>query len=348
MINNYPQHKIYRDKALEYSNDLDKASEYLEKVDLERLDYQHKVFMSGVYMKLGILDEGFKLYQNRIRNDKYDDSIFKFDKNKYWNSEITTDKTICIVAEQGFGDFIMWARYLLLFNNTKILLYLPDPFYKKIIPVLDFLFKQCALHNKLEISDTVGNYNYWVFLADLPYRFKTTLDNWPKFRTYIHAEKKYIDKWKKLLGNMNKENIYKENEYKLIAFNLTGMDGSKDSRRLELKNFNIVLEKKGYKFINLNLDFPVHHKNVLELPKLDQDYAFCDTVAIMTLVERVISVDTSIIHVAGAMNMPATLILGVDSEWRWFLNRSDSPWYPSLTLFRQSEKDNWDGLEKIL
>jgi len=70
--------------------------------------------------------------------------------------------------------------------------------------------------------------------------------------------------------------------------------------------------------------------------------AFMDTAAILENLDLVISSDTAIVHLAGALGIPCWVVLGVSPDWRWLLDREDSPWYPSLRLFRQIERGNWD------
>ena len=81
---------------------------------------------------------------------------------------------------------------------------------------------------------------------------------------------------------------------------------------------------------------------ILELPDVDSSSgAFMDTAAIMQQLDLVISSDTSIVHLAGALARPTFLVLGVVPDWRWMLDRRDSPWYPSLRLFRQQRFGDW-------
>ena len=84
-------------------------------------------------------------------------------------------------------------------------------------------------------------------------------------------------------------------------------------------------------------DLPTSHRSANEL----QDFA--DTAAVVALLDRVIAVDTSVAHLAGAMGKAVDLLVPFSSDWRWLIDRSDSPWYPTMRLFRQSAIGDWDG-----
>ena len=207
-------------------------------------------------------------------------------------------------------------------------------YYKKIIPILDFVLRITAGSNKLYIVDEVKDYDYWIFLADLTFIYNIHLKNWVNFYTYIKPVDTYVNLWKDRLKYYNK----------LVGVNFTGYDGLNDKRRIDLKDIKPVLDLPNINFINLNLNHDINHPNIIKHNfTLDENESFIDTAAIMKSLYLFITVDTSLVHLAGAMNIPTILLCIKDSDWRWF-NSSKSPWYPSLKIFRQKNANNWEGI----
>lgn len=335
--NIYQKNKELRNLALKIGtdyNDNETANEYLNQITINQNDsYTEYLYLGGIYMHLGMLDKCWKYYKYRTNDPVYSTIKKKFDSNKEWNKQNIEGKNIYILMEQGIGDCIMWIRYLPLIKNANIYLYVTS-FYKKIIPLLDYVLKITAANNKLFIVDIIKEYDYWIFLADLTYIFDIHFKNWIEFYTYIKPNEIYVKLWSDRLKKYNK----------LIGINCTGFDGSKDKRRIDFKNFKCILDIHNINFINLNINYEIDHPNVIKHNYiLDQDQSFIDTVAIMKCLDLFITIDTSLVHVAGAMNIPTILLCIKDSEWRWF-NSSKSPWYPSVKIFKQKSINNWDGL----
>ena len=318
---NYETNKAIRLIAMELGNDYnekEKAEEYLKKIDVKTLTEKDKMLLSGVYLNLGLLEKGFDFYRFR----KHDYQI-PFDRKKEWNKENLTGKKIYIVAEQGIGDCIMWARFLPLLKNTNIFFYVSNQFHKNIIFLLDYVLKLTARNNNVHVVDYITDYDYFIYLADLTYIFKVHFDNWVPFYTYIQSDTKFTKLWKEKLPK-NK---------KLIAINCTGIDGQQDHRKIEFHEIMPLLECDQFVFININIDFKVQHRNVLNF-ELDKTQPFIDTCAIIHCVDLVVTIDTSIVHLAGAMNAKTLLLLKKNSEWRWFDDKV-SRWYPAVTILKE-------------
>jgi len=114
--------------------------------------------------------------------------------------------------------------------------------------------------------------------------------------------------------------------------------------------FKPILDKQGFKFININIekDCKINHSNIIDLnSSLDKKFAFADTSAIMALSDKIITVDTSIVHLSGAMNCDTILLLNHDSEWRWFTNTEHSQWYPSIKIVRINKETKHLIIDKI-
>ena len=183
---NYEANKAIRLIALELGNqynEKEKAKEYLKKIDIQTLTEKDKMLLSGVYLNLGFLKEGFEFYRFR----KHDYHI-PFDLTKEWNKQDITGKKLYIIAEQGIGDCVMWARFLPLLKNTNIFFYVSNQFHKNIIFLLDYVLKLTARNNNVHVIDHIVDYDYFIYLADLTYIFNVHFDNWLPFYTYIHSD----------------------------------------------------------------------------------------------------------------------------------------------------------------
>jgi hypothetical protein len=320
-------------------NDIETAKTYLKQINVDELNNKDKLFLGGVYLNLGLLNLGWKYYKYRHFKNDYQNNINLFTKEKEWNRQNINGKKLYILAEQGIGDCIMWSRYIPLIKNAEIYFYVPDKYWKNIIPLLDYILRITASNNKVIVTDNVNDYDYWIYLSDLTYINNITFNNWLPFYTYIKPNLQYVNLWKTRLN--------KYTDRKIIGINCTGMDNQEDHRQIYYSNIKVLLDCEEYYFINLNINNPIKHSNIIANEyKLDQNEAFIDTAAIMHNVDIVLTVDTSIVHLAGAMNIKTILLCIEDCEWRWF-NDTKSKWYPSVNIFRQ-KNNKWLGLNEYV
>lgn len=339
----YTIHHAYRDIALTIGHsNIKLALSYIDKISTEvetASDIDHnkeKLYLGGIYMRLGILEKAWPLYRYRTQDSIYNSLKSPFEAHREWKGGNIRGKTLCIILEQGIGDCIMWARYLPMISGAHIHLYVPYSYWKKIIPLLDKVLRICAGKNKLTITDTVIEHSYWCFLADLTDIFKVTLKNWPKFYPYINVTPNKVQHWQQRLASYRMEGRL------LIGLNASGFDGASDVRRITKTDLLPILDRGDIAYINLNIAHTIDHRNVISFKDIDQETAFLDTAAIMRCVDHVLTVDTAIAHIAGAMNVPTTLLLTNPAEWRWFLHLGACPWYPSVSYYRQPKPGVWD------
>jgi hypothetical protein len=181
---------------------------------------------------------------------------------------------------------------------------------------------------------------YQAALLSLPYICHTTLETVPADMPYLSAEPGLIDAWGKELEALPGFKIG-------IAWQ--GSKGYQDDayRSIKLANFEALSKVKGVR-INLQKGFGLEQLSearsmgIIDFGKrLDEQGGFLDTAAIMKHLDLVITPDTSIAHLAGALDVPVWVALGKAADWRWLLGRDDSPWYPSMRLFRQKKRGEW-------
>jgi hypothetical protein len=278
-------------------------------------------------------------YEIRWKN-KANNLIDKFKKLQLWIGQFSIkDKTIIMYHEQGMGDSIQFFRYVQMVLNlgARIILSVPAP-----LKVL-FEFNTAAT--------VVENLNEDGVMADcrcplmsLALAFRTTLSNIPSQISYIKADETKIQFWKNRLAFINGPKVG-------IAWSGNPNQGNDRNRSIKLSHILPYLPNE-LSYISLQKEVRDYDKDTLFKSTIChfggdiQDFA--DTAAICDLVDLVVSVDSSVAHLSGAMGKPTSILLPFDPGWRWLLNRDDSPWYQSVKLFRQDSDCSWDPVFKRL
>jgi hypothetical protein len=264
-------------------------------------------------------------------------------------------KTLLLHAEQGFGDTIQFVRYASLAaeRGANVILevqwelksllsrmkgasaVLAQPKEKTVGSRIDGAPVPLAREEDLPAFDCHCP------LLSLPLAFKTELTSVPAPIPYIHADPGRLKRWKGRLRHQ--------------GFPLVGIAWSGSPTHWEDHNRSIALGRllplltEPFGFVSLQKTMsPRDAKVARDLPGLihfgDDLADFEDTAAIIESLDLVITVDTAVAHLAGAMGKPVWLILAHAPEWRWLLDREDTPWYPNMRLFRQPRLDDWESV----
>lgn len=263
-------------------------------------------------------------------------------KEKKWQREQLHGKHLLLWAEQGLGDSIMMLRYLPLlktkFGATKVSVHVPQGLLR------------LAEHNFDEIKfitsppeNTINhsNIDFHCSLMSLPFIFFTTTDTVPYSSPYIAVPEQEKEKWKNRLENISGRKIG------LVWSGFHGMPLD-DLRSIPFETLQPLINYPDTAFFSLQIDPEAKLEiiktgvNVIDL--LDQHTSLTETAALIQNMDLVISVDTALAHLAGAMGKPVWLLNRKTSEWRWLKNRHNSLWYPSMKIFTQSELGNWNDL----
>jgi hypothetical protein len=187
-------------------------------------------------------------------------------------------------------------------------------------------------------GEPVPNFDYQCSLLSLPLAFGTTLDSIPPPPRYLAADGERRARFAALLGPRTKPRIgiawsgnpgHKNDHNRSIAFDRLSPLLSRDADWIALQNAVRPSDAAALQACGRLGVFA------------DQLNDFADTAALLDLMDLVITVDTSIAHLAGAMGKPVWIMLPFSPDWRWMLKRRDSPWHPSARLFRQSEIGDW-------
>ena len=248
-----------------------------------------------------------------------------------------TGRRILVFSEQGLGDAIQFSRFAgaLAQRGDKITLLVPAR--------LRALLSQLpSIEVVSEISDK-EHFDVWAPLMSLPRYLNFTPDTVPPMTApYLRADAARMERWDAHL---------KDAGFRVGICWQGNPDGSIDSgRSIPLDKFAVLAAVPGVRLISLqkgagteqisDVGFAVEHFAQMD----DGADGFLDAAAIIACCDLVITSDTSIAHLAGALDKPTWLALKLVPDWRWLLKRTDTPWYPSLRLYRQQAVDDWDSV----
>ncbi|HLJ65162.1 MAG TPA: glycosyltransferase family 9 protein, partial [Stellaceae bacterium] len=236
---------------------------------------------------------------------------------------------ILIHAEQGAGDTLQFARYVPMVaarGGRVVLLVQPE---------LRRLFASLPGVEELVTGGPMIRAMVQCSLASLPHRFGTTLETIPASSSYLAADAALTAQWRERLKSFPGP--------KIGLVWAGNPEHRRDRDRSIAPGFlPPLLALPGFTFFSLQKFAPPPGLNVMSLAGALNDFA--DTAAVIAALDLVITVDTSVAHLAGALGRPVWILLPAIPDWRWLLAREDSPWYPSARLFRQERHGAWKGV----
>jgi tetratricopeptide (TPR) repeat protein len=300
-------------------------------------DYGAKFNKSLINLKLGFFEDGWKDYENRkFQDQKKRIDYIELDKFPLPKISDLKKKKILIYCEQGYGDIIQFFRYINLLDKSLEVTLLTYKNLKKLLR---------DSSNIKEIIDSVpklNNFDYVCSLLSLPLIFGTNKNNIPNKIPYIFPDIEKINKWSTIIN----KRIFKIG----ICCNSGNFSSrGKNLRSLDISLLNNLSNINNIYMINLEKDFKKEQYNSIKIDYfkgLDETDAFTDTAAIIKMLDLVITCDTAVAHLSGAIGQRTWLLLNKNSEWRWGVNNEYSDWYPTMKLFRQKELNNWQPVFK--
>ena len=254
-------------------------------------------------------------------------------KQPLWlGKEDLTDKVILLHAEQGLGDSIQFCRYAKLVKQRGAYVLLEVP--TALLGLLDGLEGIDVLIAK---GQTLPAFDFHCPLLSLPLAFETDFTNIPCPTPYLAASASKCEAWTKRLGEKTKMRVG-------LVWSGSTTHKNDHNRSLTLKQLLPYLPDS-CEYVSLQKEIRLEDKEFLDssgiLQYSEELEDFTDTAALCALMDLVISVDTSVAHLAGAMGKATWVLLPNAPDWRWLLDRDDSPWYPSVKLYRQGIDRQW-------
>src|SRR5580704_5324713 len=298
------------------------------------------------FLLVGRFEQGWRQFEWR-KKLKAPLGLRLFTQPVWLGAEDIAGKTLFIYWEQGLGDTIQFCRYAKLAQarGAKVVLSVQQP--------LVTLLKELSPTIRIIGPDEVpADFDYHSPLLSLPLALGTTVSNIPAAIPYLKSNGEKSLVWKERLGEKNKPRVglvwsggFRPNQTE--AWNFNSRRDIPLAKLADLKNPNIA-------FYSLQKGEPAES----ELAALMRDHwdgpdiidftsrlhDFSDTAALMENLDLIISVDTSTAHLAGALGKPVWILNRFDTCWRWLLQRADSPWYPTVKLYRQEKFGRWDDV----
>lgn len=310
--------------------------------------FETGILHHGVALLLsGQFEQGWKQYQSRWKVPSHHEPQRPF-VEPLWRDQSVRGKTILVYREQGFGDTIHFCRYVPLIKQrgAKVIL--------EVQPELVSLLKslECA-DEIIEYGSTLPHFDLQVPLLDLPLVFNTTLSNIPAKVPYLKADPQKVEAWAARLKEMEADR--KPALRVGIAWAGSPTHPHDRGRSIKLADFAPLVKEAGDRvhFVSLQKgagsDQAAHPPEGMWFDDPTADLRdFDDTAALIMNLDLLISVDTSVVHLAGALARPVWTLLPVGPDWRWLEHREDSPWYPTMRLFRQKKLKSWpDVMERV-
>jgi tetratricopeptide (TPR) repeat protein len=297
--------------------------------------------LAFLHLTLGDLKRGWPLYEARFRVPALAIPPRRCDAPRWDGTTPLAGKVLLVHAEQGLGDTIQFCRYLPLLTarGAKIVF--------EVMPPLKALLR--SLPDAIQVhgrGERLPPADYHCPLLSLPLAFDTQLSTIPRGVPYLSAEPQRVTQWSARLQGLAGLRVGIAWQGNPSVEKLVWAQGRSFPLEMlkplaDLSSISLVSLQKGAGVEQLR-DCTFRDR-ILDLGS-DFDHgpdAFLDTAAVMADLDLVISSDTSVAHLAGALGRPVWVALNATPDWRWMLDRSDSPWYPTMRLFRQPRAGEW-------
>ncbi|MBG9388902.1 tetratricopeptide repeat protein [Caenimonas aquaedulcis] len=284
---------------------------------------------------LGELDAGWTEHEWRWRSSVMRRKAVQLPSQQpRWAGEDLEGRTLLVYAEQGFGDTIQFARFLpaVAARARAVWLHVPAP--------LEPLLRGIAPNIKvLPAEGVLPPFDFQCPLMSLPHWLGTTLATLPAQVPYLTADPQRVEAWRRKLGDGSGR--------KKVGVVWSGNPGHSNdhNRSIALSAFRSIAVP-ACEFVNLQVQMRESDREALRgwphLVSVDGSVNdFADSAALVAALDLVVTVDTSVAHLAGALGRPVWILLPFCPDWRWMLERDDSPWYPTARLYRQQVAGDW-------
>jgi tetratricopeptide (TPR) repeat protein len=261
--------------------------------------------------------------------------------HRRWTGEPPDGELLLLVGEQGLGDRIQYCCYVpaLVRLGHRVAMWTDAGSESLLrgVPGIELVFRDI----KALVNDKDSRFR-WVPIASLPYVLRTTPDSVPKTAPFLTVDPARVAAWRERLGASG---------FKIgISWQGNPEFVSDRFRSIPLREFDPLSDIEGVRLLSLQKRpgsdqiGAVGFKDRIETPQSDSDLrdeALLDTAAMMMNLDLIVTSDTMIAHLAGALGRPTLLALQLVPDWRWLLDREDTPWYPSVRLFRQKRLGDW-------
>ncbi|HXQ51912.1 MAG TPA: tetratricopeptide repeat protein [Stellaceae bacterium] len=337
----YFQALTNRGNALAEWRRVDEAlASYARALEIKPDDADAHWHESLCHLLAGDFSRGWEKYEWRWRRQSLPVPPRDFTQKLWLGAQDLAGKTLLLHAEQGFGDTIQFCRYATLAaeRGARVVLEVQGAL-KALMSGLDGVERVVAR------GETLPPFDLHCPLMSLPLAFKTTLTTVPARVPYLKPAPHLVEKWRQRLGEHRAPRIG------LVWFGSSGHQNDRN-RSIALSRLAPFLDN-GATLVSLQNSLRDEDRQGFDSHKIHHFGSelrdFADTAALTSLIDSVISVDTAVAHLAGALGKRIFILLPfIASDWRWLTDRDDSPWYPTARVYRQSAIDDWESvLERV-
>lgn len=322
--------------AWQHAGDLDQAITcYRRAIELEPASEPLQSNLAQALLLAGRLEEGWATFEHRFIDLEAAAQIASLPGTR-WRGESVAGKNLILRCEQGLGDTIQFARYvpLLALKGARVSLVGPRRL-ARLMAGLDGLSAYLVEDQVLPAADLNAP------LFSVPHLLGGA--EIPAQVPYLSAEPDLIARWDARLGRNEKSRRRIG-----VAWQGNPAYGMDYLRSIPVDQMAELIDRIDARFISLqrgaDANAPIATGSEDLGADLDRDHAFIDTAAVMATLDLVITSDTAIAHLAGALGRPVWILLPFAPDWRWRLGRADSDWYPTMRLFRQPHPGDWRGV----
>ncbi len=324
------------------SNQYTEALACYERALAARPDFANARFLqSWAWLVTGDLRRGFEAYEWRWADRQLAGARRRYEQPSWRGETPLAGRTILVYAEQGLGDSIQFCRFVprLAAEGARVVLEVQP----SLVPLLSPL---PGVHQLVAQGGALPGFDLHCPLLSLPFALRIdSVAAIPASRAYLGADQEALARWRDRLGAPTRPRVG-------IAWSGSARNVNDRRRSLPLRS---LLEAfgPGVELFSIQKELRNGDRRVLgERPDL-RDFTgeladFRETAALVSCMDLVVSVDTSVAHLAGALGVPVWILLPFAPDWRWLLDREDSPWYRSARLFRQPAPDDWAGVMQRL
>jgi tetratricopeptide (TPR) repeat protein len=305
-------------------------------LDPELAEVQHHRALA--LLQMGDFANGWAAYEWRWKSVQRFHLIVARDSDRplWLGVEPIEGKTLLLYAEGGFGDTLQFCRFAapVAARGATVILEAPSE-------LTNLLAGLAGVARVVTVGGPRPAHDYRCPLMSLPLALGTTLATIPAPMRYLTGNADKVAIWRRRLGERKRPRVG-------LVWSGNPRHNNDEHRSFGLTSLSGYLPQ-GFDYVCLQKDVRPADRRVLvdhpEILRFDAELRdFTDTAALCECLDLVISCDTSVAHLSAALGKPTWILLGFMTDWRWLLDRSDSPWYPSVTLYRQREIANWNGV----
>ncbi len=305
-----------------------------------------KFALSQIRLLLGEYESGFALYEHRLDKDTLPRATYaalqarvaQVQGSPRWRGEAGAGRALLVWTDQGLGDTLMMMRYFPLLKGRgfgRVLVHCEEALLRVVraLPGVDEVVSRAA-------PTPIGRFDCQIPLTSLPLAFGTRVETIPGKAPYLAVPAELKHKWAARMSDVAPPRV---------GLVWAGRkDYPKDAlRSLPLRELAPLFALPGIRFVNLQKGDEARQIAQTGLPlvdRIDECADLMETAAMLGELDLAICVDTAVMHLAGALGKPLWMLNRFETEWRWMLERDDSPWYPSMRIFRQQRANDWSGV----